>query len=234
MTPQNEDKLRERVERAAAAALEAKGEVSALDIFMGIGWLNPAHHRNWRTGRVVCLERVVQSNLKRVSASMRLFREWARQRGLTPGEVRHTRATSRGSVDLRFSVSGDADIERAYRTHYFLPGREKLREKLDRPAHPVVFSVLRDSRCAQCDTELLSGSMLFMDAERPLCLGCAGFGDLEYLPAGDAALTRRATKYSGRTAVVVRFSRSRGRYERQGILVEPAALAKAESDLLAD
>jgi hypothetical protein len=52
--------------------------------------------------------------------------------------------------------------------------------------------------------------------------------DLEYLERGDAAVTRRATKYSRRTAVVVRFSRSRGRYERQGILVEPEALAQAE------
>ena len=56
----------------------------------------------------------------------------------------------------------------------------------------------------------------------------AALDDLEYLPAGDAALTRRAAKYSGRTAVVVRFSRSRGRYERQGILVEETALKKAE------
>jgi hypothetical protein len=53
-------------------------------------------------------------------------------------------------------------------------------------------------------------------------------------PAGDTALTRRATKYSGRVAVVVRFSRSRGRYERQGILVETAGLEKAERECLED
>jgi hypothetical protein len=58
--------------------------------------------------------------------------------------------------------------------------------------------------------------------------------DLEYLPSGDAALTRRAAKYSGRTAVVVRFSRSRGRYERQGILVERAGLEKADQECTAD
>jgi hypothetical protein len=33
---------------------------------------------------------------------------------------------------------------------------------------------------------------------------------------------------------VVRFSRSRGRYERRGILVEEEALARAEADCLAD
>jgi hypothetical protein len=57
---------------------------------------------------------------------------------------------------------------------------------------------------------------------------------LEYLPSGDAALTRRAGKYSALRSVVVRFSRSRGRYERQGLLVEPAALERAEEECLAD
>jgi hypothetical protein len=68
-----------------------------------------------------------------------------------------------------------------------------------------------------------------MEAGQPLCLPCARLGDLEFLPAGDAALTRRATKYSARTAVVVRFSKSRGRCERQGILVEKPAIEKAEA-----
>jgi hypothetical protein len=73
-----------------------------------------------------------------------------------------------------------------------------------------------------------------MEAERPVCLPCARLGDLEYLPAGDAAVTRRATRYSERSAVVVRFSRSRGRYERQGILVEIPALQRAEQECSLD
>src|SRR3989475_8519696 len=54
------------------------------------------------------------------------------------------------------------------------------------------------------------------------------------LASGDAALTRRARKHSALAAVVVRFSRARGRYERQGILVEESALQKAEQQCLAD
>jgi hypothetical protein len=57
---------------------------------------------------------------------------------------------------------------------------------------------------------------------------------LVFLPSGDAALTRRARRGSGLSAVVVRFSRSRGRYERQGVLVEEAALEQAEAECLAD
>jgi hypothetical protein len=36
---------------------------------------------------------------------------------------------------------------------------------------------------------------------------------------------------SARSAVVVRFSKSRRRYERRGLLVEPQALAEAQREL---
>jgi hypothetical protein len=58
-----------------------------------------------------------------------------------------------------------------------------------------------------------------MENERPLCMSCADMAHLVYLTRGDAALTRRASRYSVLKAVVVRFSRARGRYERQGMLV---------------
>ena len=51
---------------------------------------------------------------------------------------------------------------------------------------------------------------------------------------GDAALTRRSSRYSSLKAVLVRFSRTRNRYERQGVLVEEPALARAEQECLAD
>jgi hypothetical protein len=98
----------------------------------------------------------------------------------------------------------------------------------------VVFSILRESRCKECNKELWKGNFLFMEADRPLCLSCADLDHLTYLPSGDAALTRRAKKYSPLFAVVVRFSRSRGRYERQGILISEAALEQAEEECLAD
>jgi len=63
---------------------------------------------------------------------------------------------------------------------------------------------------------------------------CAELDHLVFLSSGDAALTRRARRGSGLSAVVVRFSRSRGRYERQGVLVEEAALEQAEAECLAD
>lgn len=66
------------------------------------------------------------------------------------------------------------------------------------------------------------------------CLDCADLGHLVFLPRGDTALTRRAREESGLSVVVVRFNRRKGRYERQGVLVEGAGLARAERRCLAD
>lgn len=95
----------------------------------------------------------------------------------------------------------------------------------------VVVSALKDWSCVECGG---GGGLLTMEERGPLCLDCADLGHLVLLPAGDAALTRRARKKSGLAAVVVRFSRARRRYERQGILVEEPALEQAEAECLAD
>ena len=57
---------------------------------------------------------------------------------------------------------------------------------------------------------------------------------LVFLPAGNAALSRRAKQESGLSAVVVQYNRRRKVYQRQGLLVEEAALAAAEERCLAD
>jgi hypothetical protein len=95
----------------------------------------------------------------------------------------------------------------------------------------LVIQPVRDWVCAECGD---SGDLLRMDDAGPLCLPCADLGHLVFLPAGDAALTRRATKASSLSAVAVRWSRARKRYERQGTLVEDQALALAEQQCLSD
>lgn len=100
-----------------------------------------------------------------------------------------------------------------------------------KPADRVVVMPLKDWSCADCGE---TGPFLFMENDQPHCLDCADMGHLVFLPSGDAALSRRARRASGLSAVVVRFSRARKRYERQGVLVEEAALELAEEQCLAD
>ena len=98
-----------------------------------------------------------------------------------------------------------------------------------------VFISTHESRCDECQEDLGRHAWIFLAGERgALCLACADLDHLAFLPSGDAALTRRARAHSTLSAVVLEWSRARKRYERQGLLVEEQALAKAEQACLAD
>jgi hypothetical protein len=112
------------------------------------------------------------------------------------------------------------------------PSEEKpTTQRPGAPPELVVIQPVRDWFCAECQG---TGDLLIMDDKGPLCLACADLDHLVFLPSGDAALTRRAKKASRLSAVVVRWSRTRKRYERQGMLVEEPALELAEQQCLAD
>ncbi len=98
----------------------------------------------------------------------------------------------------------------------------------------VVFWARRDTTCDACLRDLDGGSFIWLEDGKAFCLACADLEHLWFLRRGDTALTRRARKHSGLSAMVLQWSRSRKRYERQGLLVEEAALTRAEEECLAD
>src|SRR5690242_2849800 len=102
------------------------------------------------------------------------------------------------------------------------------------PADIAVFIADREAECAECKEPLLHGDFLFMEKDRGLCLECGDLDHLTYLPRGDVALTRRSRKYSRLSAIVLKWSRARKQYERQGILVENEALERAELECVLD
>jgi hypothetical protein len=162
---------------------------------------------------------------------MGLFRRWAFDRGLRACESPYVARTP-DRLPLRFTATGEDAVERSYRTHRVSPElsaakRERLVERESQPPDLVVIWALKEWSCTVCSG---GGELLIMDGPGPLCLNCAHLDHLVFLPSGDAGLTRRAKKASKLSAVVVRFSRTRRRYERQGILVEPEALATADVD----
>lgn len=231
----NDRRLEQRVAAVAAAALSRQGFVTVIDVFLGLGWLSPADEQAWRQGRTPYLEKTVTANLSKISTATRCFRAWARKRGLKSSETAYL-ARKRSRTPLRFSKSGNPSIERSYRTHWVSPHlserkRERLAERQSKPPELVVISPIRDWTCTACEG---TGGLLIMEESGPLCMACADMDHLVFLPSGDAALTRRAKASSTLSAVVVRFSRARKRYERQGILVEEDALATAEQQCLAD
>jgi hypothetical protein len=229
MPRSNAKPLDERVSEAAEAALAAQNYVSWLDILLGTHWLDPNTARRWQRGEVDCLQSAIQTRPARLAEAHDLFHRWALAKGLVPTEVDYVARTPQ-QQRLRFTASGNPAMEQFCRTHWLSPGlpdakRQQVIAKANRPAELVVVQPLKDTwTCHRCGK---SGDMLIMENPGPACLRCVGLDDLEFLPAGDALLTRRAKAKSARHAVVVRFSRTRKRYERQGLLVEPQALSEA-------
>jgi hypothetical protein len=224
--------LADRVVKAAEEALAAQDHVSLLDVFLGIGWLAPGAPKRWQLGQIDCLEAAIQAKTERVAEAMTLFRAWATGKDLAASETNYVARTPQRQT-LRFSRSGNPAVEQLYRTRFVSnvlseTKQARLAEKASRAPELVVVQPLRDAwRCHRCGG---TGDLLMMENPGPACLRCAGLDDLEFLPAGDASLTRRVKAGSARHAVVVRFSRSRKRYERQGLLGEPRALRDAQGE----
>lgn len=98
-----------------------------------------------------------------------------------------------------------------------------------------VYITAGEARCDECGEGLGRHAWIVLTEERrALCLTCADLDHLVFLPAGDAALTRRVRQHSRLWALVLKWSAARKRYEREGLLVENEALTLAESECEAD
>jgi hypothetical protein len=227
--------LGQRVENAAARALQRSRSVAPVDVFCGIGWLPSRAVDYWRQGRMDSLDQEMSAGPEKIAEVLDMLGAWARAGGLVPSEVDYVAAT-RDRRLLRFTASGDRAVEAACRTHWISPElsearRDRLTERQSKAPDLVVIEPVKEFSCTGCGD---SGPFLIMEDPGPLCLTCADMDHLVFLPAGNAALSRRAKAGSTLAAVVVRWSRSRKRYERQGVLVEEAALERAEEQCLAD
>ncbi|MGV0715871.1 DUF2293 domain-containing protein [Mycolicibacterium sp. XJ662] len=217
--------LETRVARIAEATMAEQRFVRPIDVLVGLGWLAQPNVERWKQGRVPALTRCVGVDEDKAAAAIEALQQWARYRELRPMEADYRR--------LQFTDDGDPEIERAYRIHWEqneLAGPASERPRL-RARDNVVISPHNAWTCDACGEP---GELLIKCKTGALCLGCADLGHLEFLPSGDAALTRRARKASRLSAVVVRWSTRRIRYERQGILAEPAAIERAAQECLSD
>ena len=132
--------LEERVIRAAEATLAEQSYVSPVDVLLRLGWLAPTHLDLWRQGRIESLEQMVQAGLGKQSTAMRTLRTWASRRGLSSSETAYV-ARTRDRRMLRFSLSGNPDIERVYRTHWVSPDLS-ARKLFTRSFPPLSWSSL--------------------------------------------------------------------------------------------
>lgn len=227
-------KLHSRVASAAASSLAQRKYVAPVELFTALGWVKASRVEEWRRGRFSPLAEALPVDEHRIADALRVLRGWALENRLTPSEVGYVAGT-RDRRALR--VTDDDELDALCRTHW-LSGelsaaqRARLTERQNTAPDLAVTPAEASWTCEGCGHRGQAGDLLL--PEEPLCLTCADFDHLVLLPAGNAALSRRAKKESTLCVLVQRFNRRRKRYERQGILVEEAALERAEQQCLAD
>ena len=216
---------------AAGETLARRNFVSVVDVCVALGWLTSRQLDRWQQGHVPNLESLLPVHGERLAQLPAYLQRWAEANALKPVETDYV-AASRDRRQLRFTAASDPAAERAWRTHWASPALStSQRERMSAPPDLVVVQPVKDWSCAECGG---TGDLLIMGGGGSLCLTCADLDHLVFLPAGDAALTRRAKKASRLSAVVVQWNRARRRYQRRGILVEEPALEQAEQQCLAD
>lgn len=98
----------------------------------------------------------------------------------------------------------------------------------------LVFELSRGSECSLCKQELGKGNIVRLEERNSeklaLCRSCAKLDHLWILLAGNAKLTRLAAKYAKERYVILRWSNTRKRYERQGLLIDELAVLQAEKE----
>lgn len=122
----NEKELTGKVHSAMYRQCRQRGYAAPVDVLMEIGVLPKKKYEDWRFGRVDYLERVCTVNLSKLSFIMKQIRDYARKNGLKPsfccykrwGVKKPTGQGHKPVIPLRFSKSGNPEIERQYATHY--------------------------------------------------------------------------------------------------------------------
>ena len=123
-----DDPLYPRIERAVTRIL-AKGKVVApVDVLVDMGLLAPEKLEDWRRGRVHDLEEVINCNLTRLSRILRILRFHAHDLNLVPSFTAYMRWGKGPKQRLRFTKTGEPNLEEAYARHFVWPGKS--------PFHP--------------------------------------------------------------------------------------------------
>jgi hypothetical protein len=134
------DKYYPKIVKAVDTELKSQNFVAPIRLFVSMGLLDVQDIDNWRKGQVPYLERVVKCNLAKAGRILRILRFHAHDLNLKPSVTVYRRKTAGGKIPLRFSKSGEKNIEESYARHFVRLGKPNVRGALD-AEHEVAAGV---------------------------------------------------------------------------------------------
>ena len=123
----NDGEIKHKVNVAMFELMKSTGVIAPVDVLIGIGVLSKEDYERWRNGQVDYLERVCKANLRKLSTVMREMRAFAKKNELKASWTYYHGWGKSKDKKLRFSKSGEDNIERGYATHFI--SQQTLDEK---------------------------------------------------------------------------------------------------------
>ena len=137
----NNAELVKKVNVSMYQQIQRRGYATPVDVLMDTGILSKQKYEDWRYGKVDYLERVCTANLKKLSLVLHQMRVYAQKSNLKPSFCYYKRwgVNKRGGqgkkpvIPLRFSKTGDSEIEKWYATHFVDSKRIALLKEQQNP-----------------------------------------------------------------------------------------------------
>jgi hypothetical protein len=129
------DKLYPAVARAIADLMKTEDAVTPIGVMMQMQRVSKEAYEDWRFGRVPYLERVFLGSLGKANRILRILKLHAESLHLVPSPTVYRRwGKGKKHLTLRFSKSGEPNLEKAYSTHYLIKSR--IKKKPDQRSEP--------------------------------------------------------------------------------------------------
>lgn len=122
----NRTELEQAALTAASRCMKAKRHIALVNVLMEMGKLSQANHEDWRMGRTPYLERVIELNLSQINVVCCVIHASARRGNLKPSWTAYVKWGKGGRPSLRFTKSGDPNLERRWATHYLPPASKTI------------------------------------------------------------------------------------------------------------
>ena len=125
----NNTDLEKTIKQIISELSDKKGYVCSIDVLIGLKYLSKIDYEKWRNGQVEYLEKICQTNLGKLTTINKIIRQVVAKMNLEPSLSVYNKYGKGSKQKLRFSKSGDFNIEKAYSTHFLNKYQiEKLKE----------------------------------------------------------------------------------------------------------
>lgn len=114
----NNKDIEKKLSAVTSELLREKGYIAFIDVFMKLGYLDPKDYEAWRMKRIPFLEKAIKVNLSKINFIMKTVRKNSRKGKLKESWTAYKSWGKKSKVTLRFSKSGEENIERTYSTHF--------------------------------------------------------------------------------------------------------------------